>query len=168
MKIYLTGFMGSGKSTYGKKLAKIIGYDFVDLDQLIETEIGQPIADFFAEKGEEAFRKIESSCLKKISGDKTIISTGGGTPCFHNNSEFMKSQKGLVVYLKLLEPQLLKRLSSKQDKRPLLADIEDGDLPLFIHEKLNERAKYYCQADLIIQPEQFSPKHLAKYIADLN
>lgn len=164
MNIYLIGFMGAGKSTYGKKLATSLGYDFVDIDANIEANTQKTIAQLFENEGEEAFREIESKTIKSISkGSNKVVSTGGGAPCFHNNMQWM-NENGLTVYLKLLEPQLLKRLKKGQSERPLIADLSEKELHLFIHEKLNERSKFYAQAAFVIQPEQFQPKFLVEYL----
>lgn len=156
--------MGSGKSTYGKKLAKALGYEFVDLDTKIEEEIGKSISDWFANDGEEAFREKEAEVLRTFaSAEKTVMATGGGAACFHGNMDWM-NENGFTVYLKLLEPQLFKRLNNAKEERPLITENTDKDLQLFIHEMLNERSKYYCAAQLIIQPEQFQPKYLVEYL----
>jgi len=156
--------MGSGKSTYGKKLAKALDYQFVDLDTKIEEETKKPIADWFANDGEEAFRDKEAEVLRSLStAEKTVVATGGGAACYHNNMEWM-NENGFTVYLKLLEPQLFKRLNNAKEERPLITENTDKDLQLFIHEMLNERSRFYCAAQLIIQPEQFQPKNLVEYL----
>jgi shikimate kinase len=167
MKVFLTGFMGSGKSTYGKKLSKQLGYEHIDLDTLIEEQSGKSISDWFANDGEEAFRAKEAETLRSLADkDNVVISTGGGAACFHDNMQWM-NENGFTTYLKLLEPQLLKRLNKAKEERPLIADMSEKEIALFIHEMLNERSMYYSQAKLVIQPEQFQPKHLADYIKEL-
>ncbi|MGB0431111.1 MAG: shikimate kinase [Bacteroidia bacterium] len=164
MKVFLIGFMGSGKSTYGKRLAKQLGYEHIDLDNLIEEKTGKSIGNWFENDGEDTFRAKEADVLKTLADEENVvISTGGGAACYFNNMAWM-NENGFTVYLKLLEPQLLKRLKKGQETRPLVADLSEKELALFIHERLNERSQYYCQAQLVIQPEQFQAKTLAEYI----
>ncbi|MFY0673640.1 MAG: shikimate kinase [Bacteroidia bacterium] len=167
MKVFLTGFMGSGKSTYGKKLSKQLGYEHIDLDALIEEQSSKSISDWFANDGEEEFRAKEAETLRSlVEFDDVVISTGGGAACFHNNIQWM-NENGFTAYLKLLEPQLLKRLKKGKEERPLIADLSEKEIALFIHEMLNERSMFYSQSKIVIQPEQFQPKHLADYIKAL-
>src|SRR6056297_1037494 len=99
-RIYIIGFMGSGKTTQGKKIARMMGYDFYDMDQVISTNEKRSIPDIFNTNGEDYFREIEKMTLLDLSHkEKVVISTGGGTPCHEKNLNFMKS-KGLVIYLK--------------------------------------------------------------------
>lgn len=99
MRIFLIGFMGCGKSTLGKKLATKLGYDFIDLDYQLEKQMGTSIGNYFAANGEEAFRKLESKTLKEfdypING---VIATGGGTPCYFDNMDWMNSN-GITIYM---------------------------------------------------------------------
>ena len=144
--IYLIGFMGSGKSTAGKKLASILGWSFVDLDKCIEEYSKMSIPEIFAKYGEDDFRKIESELLANFKADsKTVISTGGGTPCHSDNMDYMLST-GLTVYLKLTPGQLKSRLSDTAGKRPLLKNIKPSMLGSFIEEKLNDREMWYNRA----------------------
>ncbi|MBI1184037.1 AAA family ATPase [bacterium] len=163
MNIYLIGFMGSGKSTYAGRLAKQLGFDVLDLDKRIEEQYQRTISSWFEEDNEEGFREAETAVLHSTKELKsTIIACGGGTPCFNGNMEWM-NQNGFTVYLKLLENQLVKRLKNAKDERPLLADVEEDELHLFVHEKLTERSRFYAQATLVIQPEQFQAGQLATY-----
>ena len=110
-KIYIIGFMGSGKSTAGKKLASLMGWTFVDLDKKIEEFAGKSIPEIFAQDGETSFREIEAKILRSLNSLKnTVISTGGGTPCYSDNMEYMLDT-GLTLYLKLTPGQLKSRLS---------------------------------------------------------
>ncbi len=159
--------MGSGKSTYGKKLANQLGYEHVDVDSLFEEQTGKTISEWFEHEGEDSFRAMETELLRSLGDkDNIVISTGGGAACFNENIDWM-NENGFTVYLKLLEPQLLKRLKKGQEERPLIADLTEKELALFIHSMLNERSKYYAQAQLVIQPEQFQPKLLAEYLKAL-
>lgn len=150
MKIFLIGYMGSGKSFFGRKLAECTGLDCVDMDERFEQMYRISIHDFFRKYGEEAFRLLESKLLSDlIDSDVSIISTGGGTPCFRDNIALMK-QKGTVIYLELPEHELLKRLTASPAKRPVLQYLESGDLAINLHLHLEQRKYYYHQADIIL------------------
>lgn len=148
--VYIIGFMGSGKSTAGKKLATILGWSFIDLDRKIEEQTGLTIPEIFSRYGEEYFRNVEAGMLKSLKSLKnTVISTGGGTPCHGDNMNFMLDT-GLTVYLKLTPGELKSRLSEGADKRPLLKDIKRDNLEGFIEGKLSFREKWYNLAEVIV------------------
>lgn len=148
-RIYIIGFMGSGKTTTGKKLAASLQWAFVDLDRKIEESSGKTISEIFSESGEEYFRKIENDQLQKLDIEEdTVISVGGGTPCFSDNMHFM-NKTGIVVYLRMTPGQLESRLSPEPDRRPLLSDINENDRYRYISEKLSEREIYYNMAAVI-------------------
>jgi len=148
--LYIIGFMGSGKSTVGKKLASLLDWSFVDLDVKIEEESGKNIPELFKQFGEDHFRKIESIALQSLTTSKnTVISTGGGTPCFGNNMDLML-ETGLTIYLKLTPSQLKKRLSGSYGERPLIEGIADADLLSYIEGKLAERELWYNRAEIVI------------------
>jgi shikimate kinase len=149
--IYIIGFMGSGKSTAGKKLASLMGWTFVDLDKKIEEFAGKSIPEIFEQEGESSFRQIEAKILRSLDSLKhTVISTGGGTPCYDDNMEFMLST-GLTLYLKLTPGQLKSRLSKSKGERPLIKDLGSGELLSFIEKKLFDREKWYDRSDIIIE-----------------
>jgi shikimate kinase len=149
--VYIIGFMGSGKSTAGKKLAASLGWPFIDLDRKIEERAGKTIPQIFSQDGEEVFRNIESEVLKSIvSGSDTIISTGGGTPCHGSNMDYML-ETGLTVYLKMTPGQLASRLLESTGERPLIKNIPDDQLHEFIEKKLAVREKWYNRAAIIIE-----------------
>lgn len=146
--IYIIGFMGCGKSTTGKKLASYLNWTFVDLDGKIEEFCGKTIPQIFSEDGESYFRQIESEVLKNLNTDsKTVISTGGGAPCFEDNMDFMLN-KGLTIYLKLTPAQLKKRLIDSKGKRPLIDGLNSEELHLYIEEKLAFRELWYNRAEI--------------------
>lgn len=120
MKIYLIGMPGSGKSTLGRKLAKELLVEFVDLDKEIERREGKSIKEIFAQSGEDYFRQIESMVLAEWSASPTnfVMATGGGTPCFYHGIEII-NETGLSIFLDVSVHQLLSRLAEKTD-RPLL------------------------------------------------
>jgi shikimate kinase len=149
-KIFLIGFMGSGKSTTGKKLASHLKWTFIDLDEKIENMTGMKIRDIFSEKGEAFFRRTESEVLQEMASESNaVISTGGGTPCFGNNMDFML-RTGITVYLRMTPARLKNRLAGSSDRRPLLKDIGKEDLEEYIAGKLSEREKWYSRAEIII------------------
>lgn len=149
--IYIIGFMGSGKSTAGKKLASQIGWSFIDLDKKIEEHCGMPVTEIFSKHGENYFRKVETQILKSLkSQTKTVISTGGGTPCHDDNMEYM-NKTGLTIYLKLSAGQLKSRLSRSTDERPLIKNLKAEELLGFIEQKLSSREKFYEQAEIIVE-----------------
>ena len=148
--IYIIGFMGSGKSTAGKKLSGVLGWTFMDIDRKIEEVAGKTIPQIFAVDGEDVFRKIESDVLNSINpGEGTIVSTGGGTPCHGNNMDLMLGT-GLTVYLKMTPEQLTYRLLESTAVRPLIKNVSDEQLPEFIEKVLSVREKYYSRAEIII------------------
>lgn len=149
VKIFLVGYMGSGKSTVGKKLAHRMSLPYFDLDQEIEKAEGLSVSDIFARGGEAAFRGIESKILKNIihTQDAFVLSTGGGTPCFYDNMEVMKAT-GLTVYLQLDVKSLAFRLGNAQEQRPMLAGLYGESLEKFIRQHLEERSAFYEEAHI--------------------
>jgi len=162
--------MGSGKSTIGQTLANELNLSFVDLDHAIEKEIGMSIRDFFEASGELKFRRLENDVLKKVilENSSMILSTGGGTPCYGNNLEFMKSALNTkVFYLKASIKTLSERLVSEKATRPLIQAIGEEDLPEFIGKHLFERSNFYLQAHHMIDIDQKSVETIAKEIVEL-
>ncbi|MDR6786366.1 shikimate kinase [Pedobacter africanus] len=150
MRIFLIGFMGSGKSTMGKKLATKLGYDFVDLDHEIEKQIGTSIGDYFASHGEAAFRKLESESLKNFPyPQNAVVATGGGAPCFFDNMDWMNAN-GTSMYIEMPPAALAKRLEGGKEKRPLLRDLNEAQMVAFIESKLSERESFYKRATILI------------------
>jgi shikimate kinase len=163
---FLIGFMGSGKSYLGHKIAKKLEYDFVDLDKYIESESMLFISDIFARYGEEEFRRIEADCLRKVSENQNniIVSCGGGTPFFQSNWEWMQ-EKGQSIYLKQSEEILLARLKKQKEKRPLISQLDDVELEKYINSKLKERETLYLKADLVL--ENISVDSIVDYIKNI-
>lgn len=146
--IFLVGFMGSGKTTWGKKIANALQLPFVDLDHEIVENIGMSIPEYFKAHGEDNFRKLEQEYLQKQSGRIAVISTGGGTPCFFDNMEWINNN-GLSLYLYHTSKSLWSRLSqSDVNKRPVLKGLSGDELFDFIDSKLKEREPYYNQAHI--------------------
>lgn len=163
--VFFIGFMGCGKTTMGKKIAKKSGLPFIDLDQQIVEHTGMAISDYFALHGENAFRGLETQMLKSIPDNQgNIISTGGGAACFNENMQWM-NEIGITVYLKLPPNALLKRLSGKEgSSRPLLQNKSDDEMLDFITTKLDEREKFYSKAKLIIDGHNMNPTQVLDLI----
>ena len=142
--------MGCGKTTQGKKLAKEMGYYFIDLDDYISNKYDNAITDLFQEVGEDEFRKIETKALQECINDnlKALIATGGGTPCFNNNMELMKAN-GKVIYLKMGPEDLYNRLFNAKNERPLIKDKANEEMLLYIENLLKVREVLYNKADII-------------------
>ena len=150
MRIYLIGFMGSGKSTAGKKLASRIGWDFIDLDVHIEGIYNRSINSIFENLGEKAFREIESEELLKLSkNDKLVLACGGGTPCYNRNMKLMNST-GFTIYLMLSPAALESRLADSKESRPLIKHLGGKELRSYIENTLGHREKYYLKSKAII------------------
>ena len=149
-RIILIGYMGAGKTTVGKALAKELGIIFYDLDWYIENRMRKSIAQIFEERGEEGFRKIEYNMLHEVAEfENVIISCGGGTPCFFDNMDYM-NQQGQVVYLKADPEVLYKHLAMSKNDRPLLRGKSHEQLITFIREQLEKREPYYTKARYIL------------------
>lgn len=161
--IFFIGFMGSGKSHEGALLAAHLGLPFIDLDQWIEAQQGRTISAIFKDDGENVFRSIEASALHQAANDLLsqesaihtshkfvgVIATGGGTPCFHGNIEWMNAN-GVTIWLNLSVDILVNRLRQEKKKRPLIAELNDDQLYEFIEDKLKERYPYYSKSIITI------------------
>lgn len=154
MRIFLIGFMGSGKTHWGGKLADQLCLPFFDLDESIISQEGKDVSSIFADHGEEYFRMKEKRMLEQLveTSEAFVLSCGGGTPCFFNNIDFMKKH-GTVVWLNTPVDSLVERLLKEKMSRPLIRDIEDHELKTYIIRKLNERRMYYEQAHVAVDNE---------------
>ena len=142
--------MGSGKSSVGRKLAGRLGYEFVDMDHLIEEKEGMSISDIFIKKGEKKFRKMEQKILEKlVKEDKLVISTGGGVPCQPGNMKLI-NKHGVSIYLAMDEAGLFERLRTRQDRRPLIKGLSEKELKQFIKSTLALRERYYRKAKFTV------------------
>ncbi len=163
--IYLIGFMGSGKSTFGKKLAAALQFHFIDLDKKIEKQTGKTILEIFDESSEDIFRKIESKVLNNLNTKNSVIACGGGTPCFFQNMDTIKKD-GISVYLKMPVKTIKDRLNRSHKKRPLLQNLSKDRLDIEIPQMLDYRSYYYHQADIIIDSLHIQAKQLAAYLSE--
>ena len=149
-RIYLIGFMGSGKSHIGQLLSSAMGLHYIDLDKEIEKK-DMSISEIFEKKGEDYFRKLEREALLKTSAlEKTIIACGGGTPCFFDNMEWL-NRNGITVFLNPAIEILIERLINEREKRPLLLKKSDNEILNYIIELLKTRMQFYQKADFEIQ-----------------
>lgn len=163
MRIFLIGYMGSGKTTTGRKMAALYDCPFIDLDSRIESTTGKTITEHFA-LGEEHFRKIEQQTLHSAATDqKFVLSTGGGTPCFNENMDWM-NRNGITVYLKLDPLSLFHRLKSSKRPRPLLEGKTDDELLEYIKTSLAEREKIYRLARYQVKGEDLDVLSLVNNI----
>ena len=152
-RIFLIGFMGAGKTTVGKKLSSQMGLSFIDLDLFIENRYRKTIRQIFEEKGEDFFRELEQKTLREVAEfEDVIISTGGGTPCFHQNMMYM-NEKGMTVYLKVSTDELVKRISLNKSARPVLTGHSGNGLNLFVEETITKRKPVYEQAHIVLDAE---------------
>ncbi|MDR0757123.1 MAG: shikimate kinase [Tannerella sp.] len=153
-RIFFIGYMGAGKTTMGKEFSMQTGLSFIDLDVFIENRYHKTIRQIFEEKGETAFREIERKALHEVADiENTVISTGGGTPCFFDNMTFM-NEKGTTVYLKVSIDELARRVELNKNARPVLKNLSGDGLKQFISKTLAERSVYYEQAKIIFEAEQ--------------
>ncbi|MFC6859041.1 shikimate kinase [Zunongwangia atlantica] len=168
MKIFLNGYMGSGKSHIGKILSESMGYPFVDMDDQIEIMEGRSIHEIFQKKGELYFRKLENEVLKDILASKSemIVSLGGGTPCYGNNFDLIKEDpENRTVYLKASVEQLTSRLFLEKVHRPVISHLDTKDqLEEFIRKHLFERAFYYNQSSIIVDVDGATPTAIVENI----
>lgn len=144
--IYIIGYMGCGKTTFGRALAAAKGWRFIDLDHAIEQRHNATVSEIFSRHGEEGFRRIEREMLHETAGtEDCIVACGGGTPCFFDNIDFMNTH-GTTLWLRTTPGTLFARLIRKREKRPLLAGKSDDEIRLTIDSQLEAREPYYARA----------------------
>ena len=148
--IIIIGYMGAGKTTVGKALAKELGVMFYDLDWYIETRMHKTVKQIFDENGESGFRQIEHNMLHEVAEfENVVVSCGGGTPCFFDNMDYM-NQLGETVYLKASPDTLYAHLKMGKGVRPLLLNKTPEEVQVFIREQLKQREPFYEKAKHII------------------
>ncbi len=164
MRIYLIGYMASGKSWFGKELAFAAGLDFIDMDELFEERYRITILDFFERYGELLFRKLEREILKEtITLENVVIATGGGAPCFSDNMDFIL-KSGKSIYLKIDFPLLMNRINGIKKKRPLIKDIASSSLEDYIKDQLAEREPCYLRANYIFDGPDYPIEEILKVL----
>lgn len=152
--------MGCGKSTVGRKLAAIKGYNFVDLDGVVAEQAGMSVQEIFATQGEETFRQLERKAIEELNpADRTIVATGGGAPCYGNNMELLAA-KGTTVYLKMSAQQLAERLMHVRIPRPKVAGLDPQQMHNYVSQLLAEREPIYMQSRVIIDCDNISSNHI--------
>lgn len=164
MRIFLIGFMGSGKSSLGPGLAKELGLQYIDLDKAIENKYGKDINAIFATDGEQHFRELEQQTLNELlEQDNYVMACGGGTPCFSDNMDQM-NDAGVTIYLKMSTDALAERLEAETEKRPLLNGKTGHELWTFVHETLTEREPDYIRAKYKVKAKDLKSSELAEFI----
>jgi shikimate kinase len=154
IRVFLTGYMGAGKTTLGKAFAHDLKLSFIDLDWYLEERFHKTVSELFAEKGEAGFREIERTMLREAGEvENVVISTGGGAPCFFDNMEYM-NEHGTTVFLNVSPEVLYKRLTAAARSRPILQGKTGKELYDFIVEKLAERMPYYSMAQYTLNANE--------------
>jgi len=168
-RLFLVGYMGAGKTTTGRILAKKLNWSFIDVDTFIENRYRRTITAIFEEKGEAGFREIEREVLREICNfENVVISTGGGLPCFFDNMDLM-NQNGITIYLKAEIDDLIHRLSFDKQKRPLIKGKSLEELRDFVEINLKKREPFYNQAQIVINTQHFSTKEdLNRWVEEYN
>ena len=168
LRIFLIGFMGCGKTYWGQKLSQKLELPFFDLDHQIAEGEEKSITDIFEEEGEEHFRRLEKEALHLIteSHDAFVMATGGGTPCFYNNIEYMK-RRGLVIWINCSATDLHQRLIKEKETRPLLKNLTDDQLLAYITKKGADRNIFYRQATITVSGEGLSLEKLISKIVHI-
>lgn len=149
MKIFIIGYMASGKTTFGKALAEKLATTFVDLDAYIEASTGQTIGEIFDSRGEDGFRMLEKEMLHKVVEENpdAVIACGGGTPCFFDNMEYLNA-KGVTVFLETSIPVLISRLVEANAARPIMAGKSEEEIRAKVLSQMCERLPIYMEAKL--------------------
>ena len=158
VRIFLTGYMGAGKTTLGKAFARYMNIPFVDLDWYIEERFHKTVGELFIERGETGFRELERNMLHEVAEfENVVISTGGGAPCFYDNMDFM-NRTGKTVFLEVHPDVLFRRLRVAKQQRPILQGKEDEELKAFIVQALEKRAPFYHQAQYIFNADELEDR----------
>lgn len=165
--VWLIGFMGSGKSTHGARLARSLDYTFTDMDEYITGKAGKSIPEIFSTQGEAAFREMERRAVEELSKlEGIVISTGGGAPCHHDLMDQM-NRTGLTVYLRLSPEALADRLKKSKTRRPLIEGKSGDELTAWIRETLTVRETYYGKAQLVLDAIDLQSSALFRKVREL-
>lgn len=163
-KIFLIGFMGSGKSTFGKKLAKEMQLTFIDLDKVIEEKAKCSVSDIFKYLGEDTFRTMESEALKSFEHiDGFVMATGGGTPCYFNNIEYINNS-GISIYIELDTKSIYNRLINAKNIRPTIKGKKEDELMQFIEETFSHRKDIYEKATFKVNGLNLDVKKVVEFL----
>ena len=158
IRIFLTGYMGAGKTTLGKAFARTLNVPFVDLDWYMEERFHKTVGELFAERGEAGFRELERNMLREVGAfENVVISTGGSAPCFFDNMDFM-NHHGKTVFLNVHPDVLFHRLRVAKQQRPILQGKEDEELKEFIIQALEKRAPFYSQAQYVFNADELEDR----------
>ncbi|MBL7968948.1 MAG: shikimate kinase [Prolixibacteraceae bacterium] len=164
MRIFLIGFMGSGKSTMGRALAASLNLTFIDLDTYLEERYFRTIPQIFAEEGEANFRMKERKVLEEVSlFDQVIVATGGGAPCFFDNMELMNNS-GFCIFLDVDVESLIYRLTHARVERPLIKGKSVEELRQFIGELMQKRRPFYEKARYILKGKEILPSQIIEIV----
>lgn len=156
--IFVTGYMASGKTTFGRALARALDREFIDLDFYIEQRFRQSIKEIFALRGEESFRRLESAMLREVGEfEDVVIACGGGTPCFNDNMDYMNG-RGVTVYLDTPVWRIVERLLVNRSRRPLMADKSETEIEGAVRAGLESRLPHYTRAHITFSGEQLEDK----------
>ena len=165
MRIFLIGYMGAGKTTLGKSLARRMNLNYIDTDHFIENRYRKRVSDIFAAEGEERFRELEHRVLLEISEfEDVVISTGGGLPCFHDNMAIMNNS-GVTVYLDVPVEELAERLEVSKNVRPVLKKRSGSELVDFIKDNLTARLLFYEQSQIRLFAGKMNTKNDVESLA---
>lgn len=157
--VFIIGYMGCGKTTLGRALAKALGREFIDLDFYISQRFRSSIPEIFEKKGETEFRRMEAEMLREVGEiDSVVVACGGGTPCFSDNMDYMNS-RGFTVWLQASEERLLRRLTRNRSGRPLLAGKSDNEIAEAIAKGLAERECHYSKAQAVFTGDELENRY---------
>ena len=160
--IYIIGYMGSGKTTIASELSNILNLPYLDTDKEIQKKTNYTINEIFKKFDEIYFRKIEKEIFTSIKGNK-IVSTGGGLPTYSDNMKYIK-KNGISIYLKTPIQILHNRLKKSSDNRPLIQEIKNSDLKIFIKKQIKQREYFYKQANYILETKDLSKEEILRKI----
>ena len=164
-RIFLIGFMGSGKSTFGKKLAKELNTTFIDLDKVIEEKAKCSVGDIFKYLGEDTFRTMESEALKSFEHlDGFVMATGGGTPCYFSNIDYINDQ-GISIYIELDTKSIYNRLVNAKNVRPTMKGKNQEELMKFIEDTFQHRKAIYERATFKVNGLNLDVKNIVELLA---
>jgi len=168
-KVILCGYMASGKTTIAKLLSQAAGLPYIDLDEIIEKEEGKTVAQIFADEGEIKFRKLEHKMLHGLAGveESFILALGGGTPSYANNYEVLQRDDVVSIYLKTSIDEIVTRIITQENRRPLVANLHGDALHEFVATHLFERSYYYHKAKHIVVTDGKTPEDVVKQIMSL-